>query len=161
MFTTFAGNTEVLTLTTLSVILLVISLTMGLKIRWFRAQMDMKATNIRSELSSLDGVYRSQPFEASSSAPQTPQSYNVIAGSSSHKSVILPSSGKLSINSSSMHTSKTDLLKIPTASSLENTPEGPSKPPKHNRKTEDGTKTKVPHKNPFSKPTERNTVHSD
>jgi hypothetical protein len=163
MFTTVAGNTDVLALTTLSVILLVISLIMGLKIRWFRAQMNMKAINSTSELGSLDdGVYRSQPFEVSSSAPLIPQSYNIITGSSSHKSQIPTSSEQLSTHSSLLHNSKTDLWKKPPASSTESPPEEPSRPSRHNRKIEFGTKTKTNSasgKNPLSKPTEHNSVH--
>jgi hypothetical protein len=164
MFTTVAGNTDLLVLTTLSMILLVISLIMGLKIRWFRARMDMKATNSGRELESLDGVYRSHPFEVSTSAPLAPQSYNIIAGSSSHTSPISPSSEKLSVHSSILHTSKTDLWKIPTASSLEGPPVGSSQPSKHNRKIEDGAKSilnSASGKNLLSKPTEHNSVHID
>jgi hypothetical protein len=141
------------------VVLLVMSLVMGLKIRWFRAQMDMKGTNKRSELRSLDGVYRSQPFEASTSAPLAPQSYNTIAGSSSHKSPISPSSEKLSTHSSLLRGSKTGFWKKPTASSLEGPPEGPSQPSKHNRKIDEGAKTKsnsASGKNPLSKQKKHN-----
>lgn len=156
-----AGTADVLALTTLSVILLVISLIMGLKIRWFRAQMNMKATNSRSELGSLDGVYRSQPFEVSSSVSLIPQSYNITAGSSSHKSQTSPPSEQLSTHSSLLHKPKTDLWKKPPASSLESPPEEPSK---YNREIDDGTKTKTKSasgKNPLSKPTEHNSVHTD
>lgn len=41
---------------------------MGLKFRWFRAQMKMETSSISSELTSLAGVYRSQPFEVSCSS---------------------------------------------------------------------------------------------
>lgn len=162
MFTTVAGKTDVLVLTTLSVILLVISLIMGLKIRWFRAQMNMKATNSSSELESLYGVYRSQPIEVSSSAPLISQSYNIIAGSSSHKSQISPSSEQLSTHPSLLHKSKTDLWKKPPASSIESPSEEPSQPSRHNRKFEDETKTKpASGKNPLSMPREHNSVHTD
>jgi hypothetical protein len=163
MFTTVAGDTDVLALTTLSAILLVISLIMGLKIRWFRAQMNMKTTKRSSELGSLDGVYRSQPFEASSSAPLIPQSYSITADSSSHKSQISPSSEQLSTYPTLLHKSKTDLWKKPPAPSTESAPEEPSQPSRHNRKTEDGTKTKTKSasgKNPLFKPTEHNSVHT-
>jgi hypothetical protein len=137
---------------------------MGLKIRWFRAQMNMKATNSSSELGSLHGIYRSQPFEVSSSAPLIPQSYNIIAGSSSHKLQISPSSEQLSTHSSLLHKSKTDLWKKPLASSIESPHEEPPQPSRHNRKIEDGTKIKTKSasgKNPLSKPTEHNSVHID
>lgn len=156
MFTTVAGETDVLVLTTLSMILLVISLIMGLKIRWFRAQMNMKATNSSSELESLYGVYRSQPTEVSSSAPLLPLSHNIIAG----RSQISPSSEHLSTHPSLLHKSKTDLWKKPPASSIESPPEEPSQ--RHNRKFEDGTKTtSASSKNPLSMPTEHNSVHTN
>ncbi|PNF36130.1 hypothetical protein B7P43_G10962 [Cryptotermes secundus] len=154
-----ADETDVLVLTTLSVILLVISLIMGLKIRWFRTQMNMKATNSSSELESLYGVYRSQPTEVSSSAPLLSLSHNIIAGSSSYKSQISLSSEQLPTHPSLLHKSKTDLWKKPPASSIESPPEEPSR---HNRKFEDGTKTKsASSKNPLSMPTEHNSVHTN
>jgi hypothetical protein len=164
MSTTVAGNTDVPALTTLSVILLVISLIMGLKIRRFRAQMKMKATNSSSELGSLEGIYRSQPFEVSSSEPLIPRSYNIIAGSSSHISQISPSSEQLSTHSSLLHKSKTDLWKKPPASSIESPPEESSQLSRHNHKIEVGTKIKTKSasgKTPLSKTAEQNSLHTD
>jgi hypothetical protein len=123
----------------------------------------MKETKSGRELRSLDGVYRSHPFEVSTSAPLAPQSYNIIANSSSHASPISPSSEKLSVHSSILHASKTDLWKIPTASSLEGPPVGSSQPSKHDRKI-DGAETisnSASGKNLLSKPTEHNSVHTD
>jgi hypothetical protein len=156
MFTTVAGNTDVLAVTTLSVILLIISLIMGLKIRWFRAQMNMKTNTSSSELGPLVGVYRSRPFEVSSSTPLVPQPQdNMTTSSSSQRTLVSPSSTQLSPPSSSAHKLKTDSQKKLPASSLENPPMGQLQPSKHKKNKEDGNKTKTKPasgKNPLSKP---------
>jgi hypothetical protein len=156
MFTIVAGNTDVLAVTTLSVILLIMSLIMGLKIHWFRARMNMKETKSSSELGSLVGMYRSQPFEVSSSTPLAPQPHNNVTASSSSVS---PPSTQLS-PSSSVHKLKINSQKKLPASSLENPSVGQSQPSKHKQKTEDGKKMKTKPasgRNPLSKP---NKLHN-
>jgi hypothetical protein len=158
MFTIVAGNTDVLAVTTLSVMLLIMSLIMGLKIHWFRARMNMNETRSSNELRSLVGMYRSQPFEVSSSTPLAPQPYgNVTASSSSHKSMVSPSSTQLSPPSSSLHKFKINSQKKLPASSLQNPPMGKAQPSKHREKAEDGKKMKTKpacDRNPLSKPNE-------
>lgn len=80
----------------------------------------MGATKTKCELESLVGVYRSQPFEVSSSTPLEPQPQNNInEDNSSYTSLVSPSSTQLS-PPLSVHKSKNNSQKKPLASSLEN-----------------------------------------
>lgn len=144
MFPIVAGNTDILAVTTLSVILLIMSLIMGLKIHWFRARMNMNATTSSDELGSLAGVYRSQPFEVSSSTPLATQPHNnLTASSSSHKSLASPLSAQLSLPLLSANKFKINSKKKLPASSPENLPVGESQPTKHKQDNEDGKKKKT------------------
>jgi hypothetical protein len=116
--------------------------------------MNFKATKSGSELQSLVGVYRSQPFEVASAAPLVLQPHNATASSSSHKSQLPPSSKQLSPPSSSAHKFKTDSKKKYPASSSGNPPMGQSQPSKQEQKNSTGKKkeTKSTHgKNQLSK----------
>jgi hypothetical protein len=158
MSTTVAGTTDALlpvTTTTLSVILLVISLIMGLKIWRFRARMDIERSKSKNDLSSSVGVYRSHPFEVASAAPLVRQPNNTTASSSSHKSQLPSSSKQVLPPSSSAQKFKTDSQKNHQASSFQSPKVGQSQPSIQDQKNSEGkkSKTKSTHgKNPLSKP---------
>jgi hypothetical protein len=133
MFNTVAGTTDLLpavTVTTLSVILLVISLIMGLKFRWFRARIyNIQASKGSSEPTSSVGVYRGQSFEVASAAPPVRRLDNATASSSSNKFQPPSSSRQLPPPSSSDRKVKTDTKKKYPAPSTGNPPVGQSQPP--------------------------------
>lgn len=91
----YSGTTDSLlavTFTTLSVIVFIISLIMGLKFRWFRTRIyNIQASIGRSEpkdsseLTATVGVYRGQSFDVANEGPMVHQSGDVTASSSSHK----------------------------------------------------------------------------
>jgi hypothetical protein len=149
MFTTVTDTTDVLlavTLTTLSLIVLVISLIMGLKIRWFRTRIyNIQASKGSSELTPTEGVYRGQTFEVASAAPKAYQPANATASSSSHKFQQLSSSKQLPPPSSSDHNFKT---------SSENPLVGKSQPSGSKQDKEDKNKSNYQSatpKNPLAK----------
>jgi hypothetical protein len=117
--------------------------------------MKMEASKSSSELSSVVGVYRSQPFEVASAAPLVRQPNNATASSSSHKSQLPSSSKRLLPPSSSAQKFKTNLQIKHPVSSFESQLVGQSQPSKQDQKNTEGkkTKTKSMHgKNPLSKP---------
>jgi hypothetical protein len=124
MFTTVTGATDSLlavTLTTLSVIVLVISLIMGLKLRWFRTRIyNIQASKGSSEVTPTAGVYRGLSFETASAAPQVRPPANMTASSSSYRVQQSSSSSQVPPPSSSGHKLKTDSKKKYPASSSEN-----------------------------------------
>jgi len=142
-------------LTTLSVIVLVISLIMGLKIRWFRSRIyNIQASKGSSELTPIEGVYRGQPFEVASAAPKVYQPANATASSSSQKFQQLSSSKQLPPPSSSDHKFKNDSKKKYRASSSENPLVGQSQPSGSKQDKEDKNKStyqSATPKNPLAK----------
>jgi len=158
MFTTFTGTNDLpqaVILTTLSVIVLVVSLIMGLKIRWFRTRIyNIQASKGSSEVTPIEGVYRGQTFEVASSAPNVYQPTNATASSSSHKFQQLPSSKQLPPPSTSDHKFKTDSKKKYPTSSSENPLVGQSQPSGSKQDKEDTNKSKhqsATPKNPLAK----------
>jgi len=143
MFTTLTGTTDSLlavTLTTLSVIVLVISLIMGLKLPWFRSRIyNIQASRDTSkpkgkskdstEPPAYFGMYRSQTFEVASAAPRVHQPGNATASSSSHRVQQPPSFAKQEPPpSSSVHKFKSDPKKKYPAPSPGNPLVGQSQP---------------------------------
>jgi uncharacterized membrane protein YtjA (UPF0391 family) len=132
-FTTLAGTTTdipAVTVTILSVVLLVVSLIMGLKFRWFRARIyNIHGSKDKdsSEPTSFTGVYRGQSFEAASIAPQVRRLDNATAGSSSHNFQPPSSSRQLPPPSSGQQV-KTEYRKNYSAPSYGNPPVGQSQP---------------------------------
>lgn len=144
-----AGTTELLlavTMIALSVILLVTSLIMGLKIRWWRVRKyNIQESKGSSEPTTFAGMYRGQSFEVASAAPKVCQTDNATASSSSHK---------FQQPSSSHHQFKTDSQKK-YPSSLEKNPTGRSQPSKQHQKNSEGKKTETKHThgtNPLTEP---------
>lgn len=130
-------------LTTLSVIVLVISLIMGLKFPWFRTRIyniqtskGSRELKDSSEPIPIGGVYRGQTFEAASAAPRVHQPANATASSSSYRYQPHSSSSKqVPPPSSSDHKFKSDSKKKYPASSSGNPPMGRPQPSgsKHDR----------------------------
>jgi len=154
----YSGTTDLplaVIFTNLSVIVLVVSLIMGLKIRWFRTRIyNIQASKGSSEVTPIEGVYRGQTFEVASAAPKVYQPTNATASSSSHKFKQLPSSKQLPPPSSSDHKFKKDSKKKYPASSSENPLVGQSQPSGTKQDKEDTNKSKYQSatpKNPLAK----------
>lgn len=159
MFNKVAGTTDLLlavTMIALSVILLVTSLIMGLKIRWWRARKyDIQASKGSSEPTTFAGMYRGQSFEVASAAPKVRQTDNATASSSSYKFQQPSSLKQLLPSSLSYHKFKTDSQKKYSVSSFENPPVGQSQPSKQHQKNSEAKKTETKNThgtNPLSEP---------
>jgi hypothetical protein len=146
MFTTVTGTTDLLPVVivaTLSAIVLVVSLVMGLMTRWFRAQIyNVQAFKKSSEPTEFVGVYRGHTFEVASAAPKVHQPANATASSSSHKFQQTSSSKQVPPPSSSDRKFKTDSKKKLPASSSEKPPVRQSQPSGSKQDKKDKSKSK-------------------
>jgi hypothetical protein len=161
MFITVTGTTDLLlavTVTTLSVIVLVTSVIMGLKRWWFRTRMyNIQESKGSSEVAPTFGVYRGQSFEVASAAPKVHQPANATASSSSHKLQEPSSSKRLPPPSTSGHNPKSDSKKKNIAPSPEKPLMGQSQPSGSKQDKKDRNKSKhqsATPKNPLAKPDE-------
>jgi hypothetical protein len=166
----YSGTTDSLLAmawTTLSVIVLVISLIMGLKFRWFRTRVyniqAFKGTREpkgSSEPRAFVGVYRGQSFEVASAAPSVYRPGNATAGSSSHTFQQPTLTSKQEPPpSSSDYKFKTVSKKNYPASSSENPPVGQSQPSGSKQDKKDRNKSKYQSatpKNPLARSDEHN-----